>query len=224
VWTVKMNSFILNSWQAGPVQTFQYQLKQITECNKPSILFIDEIEQFLPSRISNGAEYKKDILNKFLTLSSQSAFRNNGNYLIIGATNLPDEIDRAALDRFGDGAFLCEGPRTAEDKAKVLYNKLYDGIKQGYVQVKNWNYIGQVAFKLGLNGRQLQNVAVSAMSESRTNHYPDNYDDLSYDMQVSLVRERHSLISDANLLEKIMIAGRKKDERSYVTGTFAKNR
>lgn len=223
VWTVKMNSFILNSWQNGPVQTFEYQLKQITECNKPCVLFIDEIEQFLPSRVDQGADYKHQIINKFLTLSSQSAFKNNGNYMIIGATNLPDKIDRAAMSRFGK-PFICEGARTPEEKAKVLYNRLSDGIKRGYVQIKDWNSIGRAAFDHGLNGRQLRDVAVIVLSGSRTNHYPTNFDELPYDTQVRMVRERHAVINDSYLLRSIIDIGKQKDECAYVKEMYSRNR
>lgn len=224
IWPVKMNPYIFNSWRAGSVQTFEYQLKMITECNKPCLLFIDEIDQFLPSKSANGEEYKQEIVYKFKTLSTQSAFKNNGNYIIIGTTNYPNEIERAAMSRFEGGTFLCEGPKTPDDMAKVLIRLFDEGIKLGYVQIKDWNRVGRIACETIRNGRQLRDVSVSLIGDSRTNHLPDNYEDLDIEEQVHEVRQRHGIIKDINLINAIYDSTKKKDDNNYVARKMAENR
>lgn len=64
------------------------------EENAPSIIFIDEINELLPKRTSDAHEMSKSAVNEMLAQMDRTGERG---IFVIGATNLPDEIDEAML-------------------------------------------------------------------------------------------------------------------------------
>eukprot|EP01083_Nonionella_stella_P271441 919739_1 len=72
---------------------------------QPSIIFIDEIDSLLTARGGNNeAESSRRIKTEFLVQFDgvkASADGKDARVLIIGATNLPEQLDEAVLRRFG---------------------------------------------------------------------------------------------------------------------------
>ena len=66
---------------------------------KPSIIFIDEIDSLCSSRTSDGNESLKRIKTEFL-IQMQGVDKDSSGVLILGATNLPWNIDSAIRRRF----------------------------------------------------------------------------------------------------------------------------
>lgn len=64
------------------------------EENAPTIIFIDEINELLPKRNSDAHEMSKGAVNEMLAQMDRTGERG---IFVIGATNLPDEIDEAML-------------------------------------------------------------------------------------------------------------------------------
>lgn len=64
------------------------------EENAPTIIFIDEINELLPKRSSDAHEMSKGAVNEMLAQMDRTGERG---IFVIGATNLPDEIDEAML-------------------------------------------------------------------------------------------------------------------------------
>lgn len=64
------------------------------EENAPTIIFIDEINELLPKRNSDAHEMSKSAVNEMLAQMDRTGERG---IFVIGATNLPDEIDEAML-------------------------------------------------------------------------------------------------------------------------------
>lgn len=66
----------------------------------PTILFIDEITEMIPSRnqsVTND-DISKDLLGQLLKFGSKDELR--GKVLLLGASNVPERLDPAWLDRF----------------------------------------------------------------------------------------------------------------------------
>lgn len=59
----------------------------------PSIIFIDEIDSIAPKRSDVQGEVEKRVVAQLLTLLD--GLKDRGNVVVIGATNLPDNIDPA---------------------------------------------------------------------------------------------------------------------------------
>jgi len=67
----------------------------------PSIVFIDEIDAILKSRSENEQESSRRLKTEFLVqFDGVAASSDDARVLVIGATNLPWELDEAALRRF----------------------------------------------------------------------------------------------------------------------------
>jgi SpoVK/Ycf46/Vps4 family AAA+-type ATPase len=66
----------------------------------PSIIFIDEIDSMLTSRSENEHEASRRLKTEFLVLMDGISSPKGGDVLVIGATNLPKELDSAAKRRF----------------------------------------------------------------------------------------------------------------------------
>lgn len=64
------------------------------EENSPTIIFIDEINELLPKRTGDAHEMSKSAVNEMLAQMDRTGERG---IFVIGATNLPDEIDEAML-------------------------------------------------------------------------------------------------------------------------------
>lgn len=62
------------------------------EENGPTIIFIDEINELLPKRTGDAHEMSKSAVNEMLAQMDRTGERG---IFVIGATNLPDEIDEA---------------------------------------------------------------------------------------------------------------------------------
>ena len=68
--------------------------------NKPSIIFIDEIDAITPKRESAQREMERRIVAQFLTCMDDLADEGSKPVIVIGATNRPDSLD-SALRRAG---------------------------------------------------------------------------------------------------------------------------
>jgi len=67
----------------------------------PSVIFIDEIDAILKSRRESEAEHSRRLKTEFFVqFDSFAASANEARVVVMGATNLPWEIDMAALRRF----------------------------------------------------------------------------------------------------------------------------
>lgn len=113
------------------------------------LIMFDEVDGIARSRNSDD-KGSKEAMNTLLTYLSAIASENY-NIIIIGATNTPDQIDKAFLSRFGDNVFYIPLP-TEECRIKLLKNnisKLDDNI--------DWSLIGQKTE--GLSGRDLKFIA-----------------------------------------------------------------
>jgi transitional endoplasmic reticulum ATPase len=61
--------------------------------NAPSILFVDEIDSIAPKREDSGGEVERRVVAQLLAL--MDGLQNRGQVVVIGATNLPNNLDPA---------------------------------------------------------------------------------------------------------------------------------
>jgi spastin len=90
----------------------------------PSVIFIDEIDSILTSRSTNEHEASRRMKTEFLVqLDGVTANLNpNNRVLVMGATNLPQELDEAILRRFTKRIFIPLPDREA--RAGLIKNAL----------------------------------------------------------------------------------------------------
>lgn len=93
------------------------------EDNAPTIVFIDEINELLPRRNSDAHEMSRSAVNEMLAQMDRTGDRG---IFVIGATNLPDEIDEAMLRTGRLEKKIFVGPPDAEARREMFEMYLKD--------------------------------------------------------------------------------------------------
>ena len=75
------------------------QLFQLARENKPSIIFIDEVDSLCGSRGEGESEASRRIKTEFL-VQMQGVGNSMDGVLVLGATNIPWQIDSAIRRRY----------------------------------------------------------------------------------------------------------------------------
>ncbi len=108
-------SEILRSGNDAPAMIRDYFYR--AQENKPSILFIDEIDGIVGSR-DRGSEYNSELVSEFL--KQMDGMRSSTDVMIVGATNRPFDLDPAILrpGRFDKLVYI--GPPNAGDRKRMF--------------------------------------------------------------------------------------------------------
>merc|ERR1712087_840828 len=95
----------ITSKYVGEAERIMRTLFNLAREKQPSIIFIDEIDSLLTARGGNNeAESSRRIKTEFLVQFDgvkATADGKEARVLVVGATNLPDQLDEAVLRRFG---------------------------------------------------------------------------------------------------------------------------
>lgn len=79
------------------------ELFEAARANKPSIIFIDEVDSLCSSRSDNESESARRIKTEFL-VQMQGVGKDSDGILVLGATNIPWVLDSAIRRRFEVGS------------------------------------------------------------------------------------------------------------------------
>lgn len=93
------SSSIASKWH-GESEKLVKTLFTLASFHEPSVVFIDEVDSLLSQRKSNEDESSRKIKTEFLVQLDGVGNKTNERVLVIGATNLPQELDDAARRRF----------------------------------------------------------------------------------------------------------------------------
>lgn len=93
------NSYDLIPLAVVAVYRLVKQLFQLARENKPSIIFIDEVDSLCGSRGEGESEASRRIKTEFL-VQMQGVGNSMDGVLVLGATNIPWQIDSAIRRRF----------------------------------------------------------------------------------------------------------------------------
>ncbi|KAI9207620.1 AAA-domain-containing protein [Polychytrium aggregatum] len=83
----------------GESQKLVHALFSLAKKLEPTIIFIDEIDSFLRERTSSDHEATSMMKAEFMSLWDGLASGQNSRVLVLGATNRPNDIDKAILRR-----------------------------------------------------------------------------------------------------------------------------
>jgi SpoVK/Ycf46/Vps4 family AAA+-type ATPase len=93
-------SNLFSKW-VGETEKHMKALFTLARKLEPSVIFIDELDGILKSRSERDAEYSRRLKAEFLVqFDGFPASSDEARVVVIGATNLPWEIDMAVLRRF----------------------------------------------------------------------------------------------------------------------------
>ncbi|CAH8870531.1 unnamed protein product [Trichobilharzia szidati] len=105
------SSDVVSKW-LGESERLVKSLFTIAREQKPSIIFIDEVDSLCGSRNDNESESTRRIKTEFL-IQMQGVSSNNENVLVLAATNTPWTLDSAIRRRFEKRIYIPL-PETAE--------------------------------------------------------------------------------------------------------------
>ncbi|KAI8892757.1 P-loop containing nucleoside triphosphate hydrolase protein [Globomyces pollinis-pini] len=92
------SSDLVSKWM-GESERLVKNLFQLARDNRPSIIFIDEVDSLCGSRGEGESEASRRIKTEFL-VQMQGVGNNMDGVLVLGATNIPWQIDSAIRRRF----------------------------------------------------------------------------------------------------------------------------
>ncbi|KAI6179397.1 Aaa ATPase [Aphelenchoides besseyi] len=92
------SSDLVSKW-LGESEKLVRELFQMARTNKPSIIFIDEVDSLCSSRSDNESESARRIKTEFL-VQMQGVGNDSDGILVLGATNIPWVLDAAIRRRF----------------------------------------------------------------------------------------------------------------------------
>jgi len=92
------SSDLVSKW-LGESEKLVKNLFEMARDNKPSIIFIDEVDSLCGSRSDNESESARRIKTEFL-VQMQGVGNNTDGILVLGATNIPWALDAAIRRRF----------------------------------------------------------------------------------------------------------------------------
>ncbi|EEY66878.1 vacuolar protein sorting-associating protein, putative [Phytophthora infestans T30-4] len=92
------SSSLVSKWQ-GESEKLVKNLFEMAREKKPAIVFIDEIDSLCSSRSEGESDSTRRIKNEFL-VQMQGMGNNHDGVLVLGATNVPWELDPAMRRRF----------------------------------------------------------------------------------------------------------------------------
>mmetsp|Transcript_53906 Transcript_53906/g.109908 ORF Transcript_53906/g.109908 Transcript_53906/m.109908 type:complete len:466 (+) Transcript_53906:47-1444(+) len=99
------SSDLVSKWQ-GESEKLVKQMFEMAREAKPSIIFIDEIDSLCTSRSEGESESSRRIKTEFL-VQMDGVGSTHGGVLVLGATNVPWELDPAMRRRFEKRVYIA---------------------------------------------------------------------------------------------------------------------
>lgn len=151
------SSDLVSKWQ-GESERLVKAVFQLARDRKPSIVFIDEIDSLCTQRAEGESEASRRIKTEFLVQMDGVGSDQRG-VLILGATNVPWEIDQAMRRRFEKRVYIAlpEGP------ARAAMVKIHLGNTENSITEEQFEQIGEMAE--GYSGSDLSVVVREALME-----------------------------------------------------------
>ncbi|KAL9188508.1 hypothetical protein ACHAXT_006886 [Thalassiosira profunda] len=123
----------------------------------PSVVFIDEVDSLLTQRKADENEASRRIKTEFLVQLDGAGNTREGQVLVMGATNRPEELDDAARRRFVKRVYI---PLPNESDRKTLVTQM---LKKADDHSLTEEQIAEIARKAeGFSGADLANLVKDA--------------------------------------------------------------
>lgn len=91
-------SSLTSKW-VGEAEKLVRTLFMVAVSRQPSIIFMDEIDSIMSTRMANENDASRRLKSEFLVQFDGVTSNQNGLVIVIGATNKPQELDDAVLRR-----------------------------------------------------------------------------------------------------------------------------
>uniref|UniRef100_A0A8C3SXV4 vesicle-fusing ATPase n=2 Tax=Chelydra serpentina TaxID=8475 RepID=A0A8C3SXV4_CHESE len=131
------SSDLVSKW-LGESEKLVKNLFQLARENKPSIIFIDEVDSLCGSRSENESEAARRIKTEFL-VQMQGVGVDNEGILVLGATNIPWVLDSAIRRRFEKRIYIP----LPEDHGRTAMFKLHLGSTPNSLTESDYRELGK---------------------------------------------------------------------------------
>eukprot|EP00985_Skeletonema_marinoi_P005533 scaffold2407_cov73-Skeletonema_marinoi.AAC.1 len=111
-----ISSSSLTSKWIGEGEKLVKTLFAVASYRSPSVVFIDEIDSMLTQRKAEEDDASRRMKTEFLVQLDGAGNERKGHVLVIGATNLPHELDDAARRRFVKRLYIPLPDRAVREK------------------------------------------------------------------------------------------------------------
>lgn len=207
---VTIDSSIKKKWYGETEEILKAKTDSAMSPDGIGVIFIDDIDGLVASRNDSFANAPDKSMTMYLMQLVEGIDTPYfGNYMIISASNRPDDLDPALIERISESSFLVPGPETAEEYAIFLKLKLEKGISSGYVSIKDseWKSAAELCMKHRetLSPRDLTKAIRVLQQESSLGACLDEIISLPLEMQKEKIRSSFSPIT-INALEDAITA------------------
>lgn len=148
------------------------------------VLFFDEAQVLLSDNADAESDTDAEVTNTFLRRTEGNEIESK-NILIIGATNYPYQIDKAALDRFKFEIFV--GPPKRSNELAELWREFTSG--QQNTDQLDYDSLGEAS--VGFAPRELRNLQIQRVDQTYSGKEfdPDNLESLTHDDYLEYIEE-----------------------------------
>ncbi len=126
-----------------------------------NIILIEEVDTKIFSRnnIDNKNSAEQSFTGTFLE-AIEGTDKYLGNFGVIVTSNRRINPDKGIKRRFMENIIYATGLEGVEDHITIFKNKLRKGIAKNYVQIKNWEKIGQESLYNKFQGGDIKNICL----------------------------------------------------------------
>jgi len=151
-------SSLITKWQGDGEQLVK-TLFAVAHAHSPSVVFIDEVDSMLTQRTSDESETSRGLKTEFLVQLEGVGNERRGSVLVIGATNLPWELDDAARRRFVKKVYV---PLPTQPARETLLRNLLakNQINRNSLTDENMNQLSHATN--GFSGADMKNLITDA--------------------------------------------------------------
>jgi vacuolar protein-sorting-associated protein 4 len=151
------SSDLVSKWQ-GESERLVKSVFQLARDKKPSIVFIDEIDSLCTQRSEGESEATRRIKTEFL-VQMDGVGSNQTGVLILGATNVPWEIDQAMRRRFEKRVYIA----LPESQARSKMFQIHLGDTENSLEDDDYDKLGNLTE--GYSGSDISVVVRGALME-----------------------------------------------------------
>lgn len=151
------SSDLTSKWVGeGPKQV--RKLFEMARANKPSIIFIDEIDSLCSSRENSSSESSKQIKNEFL-VQLDGVGNDQTGVLLLGATNLPWTLDIGMRRRFQKKIYIP----LPNERARIRVFEIHVGDTACSLKLKHFKRLAKLTE--GYTGADISTVVAEALMQ-----------------------------------------------------------
>ncbi|KAJ3414505.1 Vacuolar protein sorting-associated protein 4 [Chytridiales sp. JEL 0842] len=151
------SSDLVSKWM-GESERLVKQLFQLARENKPAIIFIDEVDSLCGARGEGESEASRRIKTEFL-VQMQGVGSDMSGVLVLGATNIPWQLDPAIRRRFEKRIYIP----LPDPHARAKMFELHTGTTPCKMQQRDFKNLGNLTE--GFSGSDIAVVVRDALME-----------------------------------------------------------